>query len=223
MVDPDVFRALAIWSRQLESLAFENARMGTTLRRFARGQCVFLEGEAFEAWPGIVEGLVKLCHRTADGREITYTGVHAGGWFGEGTVLKGEPRRYEVIAMRDTTVAMLDRPTFLWLFENSVRFNHFLVGQLSERLGQFMGLLENDRLRDPVARVARALASLLNPVLYPDAGMRLVLSQEEVGLLAGVSRGVANRTLKALCVAGALKVEYGAITVMDLDQLRGFG
>ncbi|GAP38541.1 Crp/Fnr family transcriptional regulator [Piscinibacter sakaiensis] len=223
MVEPDVFRAVAIWSRQLEPRAFETARQGMTLRRYARGQCLFLEGQAFDAWPGIVEGLVKLCHRTEDGREVTYTGVHAGGWFGEGTVLKGEPRRYEVIALRDTTVALLDRASFLWLFENSVRFNHFLVGQLSERLGQFMGLLENDRLRDPVARVARALASLLNPVLYPEAGMRLVLSQEEVGLLAGVSRGVANRTLRALCAAGALEVAYGAITVLDLEQLRSFG
>ena len=79
------------------------------------------------------------------------------------------------------------------------------------------------RRLSPRRLVARALASLLNPVLYPEAGMHLVLSQEEVGLLAGVSRGVANRTLKALCAAGALKVEYGSITVMDLDQLRGFG
>jgi CRP-like cAMP-binding protein len=127
------------------------------------------------------------------------------------------------VALRDTTLALLDRPTFLWLFEHSVRFNHFLVGQLSERLGQFMGLLENDRLRDPVARVARALATLFNPVLYPEAGSHIVLSQEEVGLLAGISRPVANQSLKALFQAGALKVEYGALTVVDLEQLRRFG
>jgi CRP/FNR family transcriptional regulator, cyclic AMP receptor protein len=223
MMDAERFRAVAVWSRQLDMQAFERARLGTTVRSFPRGHCVFPEGERFEVWPGVVEGLVKLCRHSADGREITYTGVHAGGWFGEGSVLKGEPRRYEVVALRDTTLVLLDRHTFLWLFEHSAGFNRFLVGQLNERLGQFMGLLENDRMRDPVARVARALASLMNPVLYPDAGPHLVISQEEVGLLAGVSRPVANQALKALAAGGALRVEYGGLTLVDLEQLRGYG
>lgn len=223
MVDVERFRSVAVWSRQLDAEAFERARRGVTLRTYARGHCIFAEGERFEQWPGVVSGLVKLCRHSADGKEVTYTGVHAGGWFGEGSVIKGEPRRYEVVALRDTTLALLDRPGFLWLLEHSAGFNRFLVGQLNERLGQFMGLLENDRLRDPVARVARALASLLNPVLYPDAGSHLVISQEEVGLLAGVSRPVANQALKTLAAAGVLRVEYSGLTVVDLDGLRGYG
>ena len=206
MVESERMREIATWSRQLEAEAFERARRATTERKFPRGSCPFPEGTRYEHWPGVITGLVKLCRRSADGREVTYTGVHAGGWFGEGTVIKGESRRYEVVALRDTTLALLDRPTFLWLFENSTAFNRFLVGQLNERLGQFMGLLENDRLRDPNARVAHALASLLNPVLYPDAGPHLVISQEEVGLLAGISRAVANQSLKTLASAGVLRV-----------------
>lgn len=223
MITPERLRRIAVWSRQLDGAAFERARAGTQERSYARGSCMFVEGERFDAWAGVVDGLVKLCRHSPDGKEITYTGVHAGGWFGEGSVLKGEVRRYEVVALRDTTLALLDRASFLWLFENSAGFNRFLVGQLNERLGQFMGLLENDRLREPEARVARALASLFNPVLYPDAGAHLVISQEEVGLLAGVSRPVANQSLKALAQDGVLRVEYGGLTVLDLEQLRSYG
>ena len=223
MIDSDRLRQIAVWSRQLDGAAFERARAGVTERSFARGSCVFVQGQRYDAWPGVVDGLVKLCRQSRDGKEITYTGVHAGGWFGEGSVLKGEVRRYEVIALRDTTLALLDRGSFLWLFEHSATFNRFLVGQLNERLGQFMGLLESDRLRDPVARVARALASMFNPVLYPDAGAHLVISQEEVGLLAGVSRPVANQALKALASDAVLRVEYGGLTVLDLERLRGWG
>lgn len=222
MVDADRMREIAAWSRQLEPLAFERARTATTERRFERGVCAFPEGERYDYWPGVVTGLVKLCGCSADGRGATYAGVHGGGWFGEGSVIKGEFRRYEVVALRDTTLALLDRPAFLWLFENSTAFNRFLVGQLNERLGQFIGLLESDRLRDPVARVAGAVASLLNPVLYPDIGSRLVISQEEVGLLAGVSRAVANQSLKALSKAGALRVEHGGLYVADAGRLRDY-
>jgi CRP-like cAMP-binding protein len=54
-------------------------------------------------------------------------------WFGEGAVLKKEPRRYDLVALRDARLAMTERATFLWLFENSVAFNRFLVEQLNER------------------------------------------------------------------------------------------
>lgn len=222
MIDADRMREIAAWSRQLEPLAFERARKATSERRFARGVCAFPEGERYDYWPGVITGLVKLCGYSADGRDATYTGVHGGGWFGEGSVIKGEPRRYEVVTLRDTNLALLERSAFLWLFENSTAFNRFLVGQLNERLGQFIGLLENDRLRDPISRVARALASILNPVLYPDIGPRLVISQEEVGLLAGVSRAVANQSLKVLAEAGVLRVEYGGLTIVDTGRLRDY-
>jgi len=52
-------------------------------------------------------------------------------------------------------VALLDRETFLWLFETSSSFSRFLVGQFNERLCFFIGVVENDRMPDPTARIAR--------------------------------------------------------------------
>jgi hypothetical protein len=58
---------------------------------------------------------------------------------------------------------MTDRKTFVWLFENSVVFNCFLIGQLNERLGQFIAFLEYGRTLDATARLARSIASLFDP------------------------------------------------------------
>ena len=44
-----------------------------------------------------------------------------------------------------------------------------------------------------------------------------------MGLLAGVSRPVANQALKALAGDAVLRVEYGGLTVLDLERLRGYG
>jgi CRP-like cAMP-binding protein len=95
--------------------------------------------------------------------------------------------------------------------------------QINERLGQFIGLLESERLLDTDARVARCLAGLFNPILYPGLGPQLTISQEEIGLLSGVSRQRVNRSLKTLEDAGFLSTEYGGITIRDLDGLRRFG
>ena len=65
-------------------------------------------------------------------------------------------------------------------------------------------MIEYERLLEPDARVARCLAELFNPLLYPGMGMRLTITQEEVGYLARVSRQRANQALRKLEEAGLL-------------------
>ena len=76
---------------------------------------------------------------------------------------------------------------------------------------------------DTDARIARGLAALFNPVLYPGTNRLLQISQEELGYLAGVSRQRANQALKVLEDAGLVRSEYGGINVLDLEGLRRFG
>ncbi len=52
------------------------------------------------------------------------------------------------------------------------------------------------------ARVARSIAWLFNPTLYPNLPPHLEISQEEIGLLSGVSRQVANKSLNCLRATG---------------------
>lgn len=219
----DWFRRIAVWSAKLSDAQCLRVRAGLQIRTYERGATVCEQNEAFDYWIGVVEGLVKVGTVTPEGKEITFAGAHAGGWFGEGTLLKRERRRYTVTALRKTKLALLDKKTFFWLYENSVDFNHFLIAQINERLGQFIGLIENERKLDTTTRVARALSSLLNPVLYPDVGSRLAITQEELGLLAGVSRPVANQALGELERCGLLRVTYGEIAICDAGRLRAYG
>lgn len=128
-----------------------------------------------------------------------------------------------MIALRRTQVALLNRATFLWLYDNSVAFNRLLVRLFNERLGQFIALVEYDRTLDSTAKVARNLASLFNPIISPSVGTHLDISQEEIGLLAGVSRQVANRTLQELEKAGLLRNEGAGVTILNLERLRRYG
>ena len=64
---------------------------------------------------------------------------------------------------------------------------------------------------------------LFNPLLYPGTAAQLQLSQEEIGLLSGVSRPRANQALQVLEKAGLLLVEYGGVRVLDVEGLKRFG
>jgi CRP/FNR family cyclic AMP-dependent transcriptional regulator len=212
----------SLWARSLTPEQVQRVESTLVERRFAAGQYVCRKGEPVEHWIGITEGLVKMAALSPSGKLTTFTGLPAGAWFGEGSLLKDEPRRYDVIALRASRVALMPRATFLELLDGSIAFNRFLLLQLNERLGQFIGQIEYDRLLSVEARVARCLAAMFNPYLYPGTGLQLRLSQEEIGYLSDLSRQRVNTALKALEQAGVLQVAYGEIRVLDLARLRNF-
>ncbi len=218
----DALTKLAFWADALTDHEAERALRGITERHYPAGSYICHRGDRLDQWTGVVTGLVKIGAISASGKAITFAGIGSGGWLGEGSVLKDEPRKYDLVALRDTHLALMSRQTFLWLFEHSVGFNRFLVRQLNERMGQFIATIEHDRLHDPTARVARNIAWLFNPVLYPGVGNHIEITQEELALLAGVSRQAIGRGLRILEDAGLIRVERGGLAVYDIDRLSHY-
>ena len=214
----DIVRS-ALWADELTEEELERARRGVVERQFSKGAYICHRGDRLDHWTGVVTGLVKISAISRDGKAMTFAGATDGGWFGEGSVLKDEPRRYDLVVLRDTRLAMMSRSTFMWLYENSRGFNRYLVRALNERMGQFIATIEYDRILGPKARVARNLSWFFNRVLYPRAGDAVEISQEELGLLAGVSRQVVNRSLQELEEEGLLRVEHSRIVALDIPAL----
>ena len=144
------------------------------------GELICRRGRTATYWFGVVDGLLKMSTETADGHTITYSGLTAGGWFGEGTALKREPYRYNIQALRKSRVAGLPLDTFHWLLDHSLGFNRFVMNQLNARVAQFIATIEADRTPNPEQRVARNLAALANPVLFPGVGEVLRITQQEL-------------------------------------------
>jgi CRP/FNR family cyclic AMP-dependent transcriptional regulator len=198
-------------ARVLDVLVVTNAEPGDYICRF---------GRPVNYWFGLVDGLLKMSNDDSQGFAITFTGVAPGGWFGEGTVLKHEHYRYNIQALRKSHVAGLPVETFDWLLDHSLGFNRFVMHQLNERLGQFIAAREIDRLNNPDLRVARNLAALFHPLLSPNVGGVLRITQQELAYLVGLSRQRVNEALATLAAKGWIRVEYGGLRVLDLPALR---
>jgi CRP-like cAMP-binding protein len=186
------------------------------------GELVCRIGRPATYWFGLIDGLLKMSNDSALGMPMTFTGVPPGGWFGEGTVLKNECYRYNIQALRHSVVAGITVQTFHWLLRRSIGFNGFVMQQLNERLGQFIAAREIDRLTNPDERVARSLAALFHPVLYPGVGQVLRITQQELAYLVGLSRQRVNEALRQMQRAGVIRIEYGGLRVLDLERLRGY-
>jgi CRP/FNR family cyclic AMP-dependent transcriptional regulator len=216
------FLVASPWREGLTQEQFDRVCADAVTRTFLAGATICLRESPSEHWLAVVDGLVKVDTVSADGRATTFAGVPGGAWFGEGAVLKGEPRPYAVVAIRDSTVAFVPRATFLWLMDNSHSFSRWLINQLNARLGYYVALVEGLRLRDVNTRVAYCLAELFNPQLYPNTQLRIDISQEEIGRLTGMVRQTAYRALHELEKAGLIRVEYGSVEVLDLGGLKKY-
>lgn len=216
------FLEQARWMRSLPTAVRERVSAEAYDSHHAEGDLVARKGESVHSWIGVADGFLKISAVVRSGRVVMFGGVPTDAWVGEGSVIKREPRHYEIVAMRRSHVVHIPRSTFRWLLDSSFEFNHFIIDHLNERLAQFMAMTETSRMTDPVARVARGISSLFNPILYPGVGPFLRVSQAELGELSGLSRSSTNLALKELERQGLVRAEYKGILVMDLAALGNY-
>ena len=178
------------------------------------------------SWVGVVDGMVKLVSLSRQREDRSpLLPCRPDSWFGEGSVLKHERRHavIDVVALRESRVALMPETTFFWLLDNSIPFNRFILDQLNERLGPFHVALSNMTGCSILTRASRAsLADMFHPQLYPGHERCIELSQDELGV-SSVRRvnGSARRCrfLKRRPHQGRLPDDQ----VLDVEGLRRFG
>src|SRR5689334_19158113 len=72
------------WFTALDDVERRRLTSETVVKFLPAGAWLAREGDAPTYWYGVIEGLLKLCCHGQDGRCLTFTGVCAGSWFGEG-------------------------------------------------------------------------------------------------------------------------------------------
>ena len=64
---------------------------------------------------------------------------------------------------------------------------------------------------------------MFHPLLYPNVGGILRITQQELAYVVGLSRQRVNEALASLQEQGMIRIEYGGLRVLDLAGLRSRG
>ncbi len=220
---PDELADIAVWAGELTREELAHAASGVRMKSFERGQHVAHFSDRVDAWHGVIDGVLRIGHVSDTGQVAGVSAILGGGWFGEGSIIKDEARRYDVAAVTDAEVAIMRGDTFRWLFTNSVGFNQFLVQLLNERLGQFIAIVSRDRTSSAVVRLAHTIAAMYNPVLFPRTPPVIEMPQEDLGLFAGISRQITNKSLHTLADDGLIQLVPTGLKVLDIEGLKDYG
>ena len=60
MIAPDHLRRIAIWSRDLDERELDRARAGIIEKAYRADELVFMRGDQFDYWCGVVSGLLRM-------------------------------------------------------------------------------------------------------------------------------------------------------------------
>jgi len=105
---------------------FKNAK---TTRTVTPGTVVFEEGTSGSEMFGVIDGEIEL--RTKGGRVFR---VGPDDTFGEMVLCDHSPRMATAVAVEETTLAVIDDRTFLWLVHETPMFALQVMSSLAGRL-----------------------------------------------------------------------------------------
>jgi CRP-like cAMP-binding protein len=127
----DLFRVLGPAER--ERVAHE-----MVARRFGHGERIIEQGAPGRTFYVVAAGSVSIL----TGRGVEVTRLGRGQYFGEMSLLTGEPRSATVVAAEDAVLFELDRPTFAQLFDEQPALAGLLSEALAHRRGQLRAVAE---------------------------------------------------------------------------------
>ena len=171
---------------------------------------------------GVASGAFGLISAAERGEARLGHLVRPGGWFGEGPLLTGKPRRVAAQARMPGEVLALPLEEVAALCAASPEWHRHFAALAFENLSVAISIITDLQLRRSEARLAAAVLRAAGcTVLAPQrAPAPVPLSQGDLGEMANVSRQVVNAMLRQWQRAGWISVRYGEVVVSDAERLR---
>lgn len=193
-----------------------------TPHRLGDGELLYARGDASADIIGVRSGLIRIVAVTAEGYEGLLGLYRAGTWFGEVSFFDGLPRPADAYAVGDTEVLVVPAARLHALLQRHPRWYRDFARVLSHKLRSALAHIESSFLA-PSVRIALRLLDLAEGYGKPaEAGIAidLVLPQEDLARMLGLTRQSVNKELRAFQGRGWIEIRRGRITVTQPAALR---
>jgi CRP/FNR family transcriptional regulator, cyclic AMP receptor protein len=214
----------------VDTEALDTLAARSLLRRFARDQTVFAQGDPGDSLFVLVSGAVRISVRSSEGGEIVLGLLRAPNAFGEIAVVDGGRRVAGATAVGRCTAVSVPRAPLLTLLSTHPRVAISLLGSLVAMIRHVDEQASDLALLRLPQRVAKLLLAAAREQVGTAAGsgsapVDLVINQTDLAHQVGGSRQAVNGVLKALERAGVIERSGRRVVSVRLDllELRGSG
>ncbi len=181
---------------------------------YRKDQLIVSQDDPGDALYVIEKGRVKVVLYGESGREVILTIFRDGDFFGEMSLLDGQPRSANVIALEDTRALMLSREDFVRHLREAPTTALKVLSIMCLRLRRADEIIGNLALLDVYGRVAHILIELAkNEGETQDEGIliRERPTQQDLASMIGTSRETVSRVLSEFQRRGFLSMQGKSI------------
>ena len=190
-------------------------------KRYENGNYIFLEDSEGEQCFFVAKGSVKVTRLSKDGREVILTMLNAGDFFGEMSLLDGESRSANVIALEETEVLTLNREDFLVVLHDYPTIAIQLVKEMAGRLRKSDRQIASLSLSDAEKRITMCIIRFADDqgvIKNGKVSIPKTPIQQDIANMAGTSRETVSRALSILEKENLIERNGRELIILDYKK-----
>jgi CRP-like cAMP-binding protein len=189
-------------------------------RTLRKGAVLFRKGDQGTSLYVLVSGAMRVDAPSVGGRSTVFNLIIPGEIFGEIAALDGGIRSADAVAIEKSEVMVIDRrevvPVLRKYPDLALRFIEILCGRVRRTSEQ----VEDIVFLDLAGRLAKALLFLHGKAAAESPQPKIRVTQREISQMVGASRESTNKQLRQWERAKLLRIERGAIVLLQLGRLE---
>jgi CRP-like cAMP-binding protein len=206
--------------RDLDAAALDRLGRYAKVLRVKRGAKIWAKGDPGTSLLAVVSGTVRMSSSSAEGRSALLNLIGAGELFGEIAVLDGLARSTDAIANTNCEVLTIDRRDLMPFLRDQPDLAMRFIELLCARLRWTSEQVEQLILQNLSARLAGAVVRLADRQRGKAASRTIEATQQQLSEMVGISRESTNKQLVVWAAQGWLRLDHGAIAVLNVEALR---
>jgi len=188
---------------------------------FKKSQIILMEDRIGEHCFFLTHGRVKITRLSSDGREVILALLGKGEFFGEMSLLDGEARSANVVALERTEALTLNVADFMNTLEIYPKVAINLLCELAVRLRKSDEQIASLSLSDAERRIALSLlrvAEEQGTIRHGHVTINPLPYQQDIANMAGTSRETVSRTYGLLEDDGYIQRDGRKLVIPDYDR-----
>ena len=202
--------------------AIEQLVNAAEVTRYEDGAVIYSPGDAPDYAYLIAAGALRVIRQSRSGRKFTSLLLFAGDSNSLGSVISETAHIHMASCKGETQLVRIPGSLIREILRKDGRLALAVFAGFYRRYQHALHLYETASTRAVRARIAGLLQSVVRRGRRQTTAVEL--SQDEIADMLGTRRQVVNRELRLMEAAGAVRVDYGRITILDgaaLNKLAG--
>jgi CRP-like cAMP-binding protein len=195
----------------------------SAIKRYAKGDRVFGEGDPSDVFLVVVSGRVKIVKMTPAGKDVILEIFGTGDPFGAVAAYEGRPFPASAIALEDTVCLLTPRSAFFALLEQHPSLVRGLLLGLTTRLVELTNRLTEmtgGRVEARIARLFLKLADNMGRSSPAGTTISMALSRQELADLTGTTIETCIRVMSRWGKDEIVRTEKDGFVLLDKTALE---